>query len=353
MLCVVVLRRAHSTQRRNNRKQQFPCAVTAAGVSPMPETATFGKKRKKSQKHCFFSVAVPLPPSAIVHRKKPSWTENKKNIVHRSTAGLSPSITTTTITTTTTLPPTTTTTTNHQPTNQPGVVIHLLRLFVSALGGRRHTSNQSPKTKFATVRKKCHPQLATTTSLWPPPIAMQIIKKNNKRNRHTVILSTGASLHLTTIDCLPDCSSFRDRRFYSATTTSITATATSTTTATATTRRHHLGTCVIRNNNWTRESCRREIFSTFDSSNEMITQNKRNDHLLHTIPPPPTNQPPVHVHIGISPIFKDFLSLSLFFILYIYLFFLLCYNSYFKFVIVSVRSSVWFHEQLMRFVEAV
>ncbi|EGI67432.1 hypothetical protein G5I_04077 [Acromyrmex echinatior] len=49
-------------------------------------------------------------------------------------------------------------TTNHQPTNQPGVVIHLLRLFVSALGGRQHTSNQSPKTKFATIEITQSPQ---------------------------------------------------------------------------------------------------------------------------------------------------------------------------------------------------
>ncbi|XP_011051467.1 PREDICTED: salivary glue protein Sgs-3-like [Acromyrmex echinatior] len=220
MLCVVVLRRAHSTQRRNNRKQQFPCAVTAAGVSPMPETATFGKKKKK-ENIAFFPLLSPFPrpPSCTAKNR----LEPKKNIVHRSTAGLSPSITTTTITTTTTLPPTITTTTTTTTT----------------------TTNHQPPTDQSTGC--CDPPSSTLRLSFRGTAAhIESITKNKICH---LILSIGASLHLTTIDCLPDCSSFRDRRFYSATTTSITATATSTTTATATTRRHHLGTCVIRNNN--------------------------------------------------------------------------------------------------------
>ncbi|KYN41301.1 RNA-binding protein 1 [Trachymyrmex septentrionalis] len=44
--------------------------------SPLPEYRQCPRlppsEKKEKRKHCFFSVAVPLPPPAIVHRKKPS-----------------------------------------------------------------------------------------------------------------------------------------------------------------------------------------------------------------------------------------------------------------------------------------
>ncbi|XP_050457116.1 uncharacterized protein LOC126854435 isoform X1 [Cataglyphis hispanica] len=117
-----------------------------------------------------------------------------------------------------------------------------------------------------------------------------------KKIFYTVILSIGASLHLTANDCLLDCSSFRYRRFYFTTaTTSITATAT--TTATAPTRRPSLRDVCLATTTTERARVAAE------RSSRERTQKKRNDHhLLHTIPPPPTNQPtnyhqpPLHVH---------------------------------------------------------
>lgn len=135
-------------------------------------TASARDCQKKSEKRCFFSLLSPSPRPPSLHRKKNRLEPKQRKIVRRSTAGLSPSITTTTITTTT-LPPTTNHH-HHQPTNRPTTGCDppsTLRLSFSP-GGRRHTSNQSPKTKFATVRKMS-PTTGHHHQFVNEPIAMQ------------------------------------------------------------------------------------------------------------------------------------------------------------------------------------
>ncbi|KYQ60226.1 RNA-binding protein 1 [Trachymyrmex zeteki] len=98
-------------------------STTTTTTATTTSTAAVKKAKKEPKTLLFFRCC---PPSPVRHRAPQKTVLNRK--------------------------------TNHQPTNQPGVVIHLLRLFVSALGGRRHTSNQSPKTKFATIEITQSPQ---------------------------------------------------------------------------------------------------------------------------------------------------------------------------------------------------
>lgn len=178
-------------------------------------------------------------------------------------------------------------------------------------------------------------------------------QKKKKKIFHTIILFIGASLHSTANDCLLDRSSFRYvRRFYFTTaTTSITATAT-TTTATAPTRRPSLRDVCLATTTTERARVAAE------RSSRERTQNKRNDHhLLHTIPPPPNQLPPTTTTCsqlsGISPIFKDFLSISIYFyFFFVFIFFFLfseLYCSYyFEFIaVVSARNSACFGEDLI------
>jgi len=174
--------------------------------------------------------------------------------------------------------------------------------------------------------------------------------KKKKKIFHTIILLIGASLHSTANDCLLDRSSFQYRRFYFTTaTTSITATAT-TTTATAPTRRPSLRDVCLATTTTERARVAAE------RSSRERTQKKRNDHhLLHTIPPPPNQLPPTTTTCsqlsGISPIFKDFLSISIYFYFFVFIFFLIfriiC-SYYFGFIaVVSARNSACFSEDVI------
>lgn len=138
--------------------------------SPLPEyrqcprLPPSEKKRKKSQKRCFFRCCPPLP-SAVVAPQKPSQIENKS--ARCSTAEFSPSITTTIITTT--LPPPTTTTTTTTTTNHPINRLTTgccdspssLRLSFSFGDGSTHRVNRQ--------KNKIHHREKIVTHNRPPP----------------------------------------------------------------------------------------------------------------------------------------------------------------------------------------